>query len=771
MKKIIFLAMLVLGFAVAAAAQDPGWPREITGPRGRLVYYQPQADDWQNYTLLNWRMAFELTPTGGKTVLGAMSMQGNTIVDTQNHLVQVSNIRVTRVYFPALDSATASKMEQALKAYQPPSITVSLERVVASLNKPQTITGVQLNNDPPAILISQRAAILLGVDGEPVLVQIPDTHLQFVVNTQWPLFFEENSSAYYLFSGQVWLTSKNLAGPWSRTDVLPQDMGKLPKVQAWEGLKEVIPPPKAPSAVVPAVYYSTRPSVMILFDGSPVYAQVPGTQLVYATNTDSPFFVYTPTNTFYFLTAGRWFSAQSLQGPWRYATNNLPPDFARIPPGSQVGAVRASVPGTDEARDAVLIAQIPTRAVVDPSAAAAQATVTYNGPPKFAPIEGTSLSYATNTTDKVIKVGDLYYLCLQGVWFVSSTPQGPWQTASSVPQQIYTIPPSSPVYNVTYVTQTTTSDGKVESSYTGGYLGMFVVGVTVGAVIASGTGYYYPPYFYYPPYGYPIYYPYPRTYGVVPYYNTRTGAYGYAQSVYGPYGGFTRTASYNPYTGTYARTASVYGPYGSRSAGQAYNPYTGAYAATRQGSSPYAQWGSSVISKGGQTAYTGHITTAQGTVARAATSEGGKVIAGKGATGSGFAGKTSSGDVYVGKDGNVYRNTGNGWEKYDNGGWSPLPTSKTTGTQQQGRTTGQQGQAGQQPREIGQQQREQMGQQPAAQQRPATSSQIQNLQNEQYNRQRGSRETNHFENFERNGGAWGGRVSPGSRPSFPRRPR
>jgi hypothetical protein len=135
----------------------------------------------------------------------------------------------------------------------------------------------------------------------------------------------------------------------------------------------------------------------------------------------------------------------------------------------------------------VLLAQIPTKMKVDVATAAAHVNVSYSGEPKFEPIPQTTLTYATNTADKVIKVGDVYYLCLQGVWFMSTTPQGPWTVAGSVPQVIYTIPPSSPVYNVTYVTQTTVSTGHVESSYTSGYVGAFVVGVTVGAIVASGS--------------------------------------------------------------------------------------------------------------------------------------------------------------------------------------------------------------------------------------------------------------------------------------------
>src|SRR5689334_24523838 len=38
-----------------------------------------------------------------------------------------------------------------------------------------------------------------------------------------------------------------------------------------------------------------------------------------------------------------------------------------------------------------------------------QQGVHYSGPPQFKPIENTSLQYAVNTQDKVIKDGDIYY--------------------------------------------------------------------------------------------------------------------------------------------------------------------------------------------------------------------------------------------------------------------------------------------------------------------------------------------------------------------------
>ncbi|MGA9733054.1 MAG: hypothetical protein WA274_24100 [Candidatus Acidiferrales bacterium] len=684
------------------ADEDPGWPREITNQGSTLLLYQPQVDDWKNFRELNWRMAFSLTPAGGQEAVGVATLHSNTEIDNDNKMVLLTDVKIVNTNFPSLDPQSAAKMAQLVQTFLPPTVHISMFRLIASVPENKLPSEVPLKNDPPQIFVSYRPAIVLEVDGQPVRTPIENANLEYVLNTRWRLFFDKSQSAYFLLVGQQWLRSNDLRGPWSAATTLPNEMLTLPGQAQWEDLKDVIPAAATgPDAVIPQVFYSERPAEVILFDGQPSFVQIEGTQLKYAENASSYVFLYAPTKHFYYLTAGRWFAASSLNGPWTFATPTLPKDFANIPADSPVGDVLASVPGTGEAKDAVLLAQVPTTMVVDPTTAAAQAKVTYSGDPQFKPIEGTSLSYAANTPDKVIKVGDVYYLCLQGVWFLSSAPQGPWQTAPSVPQVIYTIPPSSPVYNVTYVTQTTTPSGNVQSSYTAGYLGAFVLGAAVGAIVANGTGYRYPPYVYYPPrygYGYPpAYYPRPPTYAT-PYYNTRTGAYGWAQTAYGPYGSATRTASYNPYTGTSARTVSGSTYYGSRSAGQAYNPYTGTYAATRQGSSPTAQWGQSYVSNGNKSAYTQHYSTAQGTVASAQGSQGGKAVGASTAYGNAAVGKTSGGDMYAGKDGNVYRNTGSGWEKYDNGNWntatSPYSTSnqpRTQNSQQRNPTTAETG--------------------------------------------------------------------------------
>jgi hypothetical protein len=746
--------VLTLVSAGAVFAQDQGWPRQRSENGNVLITYQPQVDEWKDHRELDFRLAISLTPAGGKPAVGVVELVGETIVDSDKKMVTIGNLKIKSTNFPSLDPSKVEQMDQLLRKFLPPAVTISLHQLVACTPKPESFPGVELKNDPPAIFVSYKPAILLDMDGPPVRAPIEKTGLEYVINTHWPLFFETSTSGYYLLAGEQWLQATDLQGPWSVVKKLPNAMKDLPKDARWTNLKQFIPASAKSGADVPTVFYSTSPAEIIYINGKPAYANIPGTRLQYVTNTTSYFFSHTPTKHYYYLTAGRWFRAENLAGPWTFATPNLPVDFAQIPATSPAAQVRASVPGTEESKDAVLLAQIPTTVTVNPEAAAKAVKVTYDGPPQFVPIEGTTLYYAKNTSQKVIKVGDHYYLCLQGIWFVSANPQGPWQTAPSVPQVIYAIPPSSPVYNVTYVTQTVYPDGTVQASYTSGYTGVYVMSVSSVIVVTGGTGYYYPPYIVpYPVYGYPIYYPPPYTYGYVAHYYSATGAYGISQTAYGPYGSATRTASYNPYTGTYARTASVSSAYGSAAVGHAYNPYTGASGATKQGSNAYGSWGSSVVTKGGQTAYTQHQTTAQGTVGSVQTSSGGKAVGKSSASGNTAVGKTGSGDVYAGHDGNAYKKTDSGWQKYDNGSWAPVqPPSSTTPKQQpQAQTQNmQQTQSGQQARQQGNVQTSHAG-----------GEQTQGLQKEAEDRQRGEQSSQRSQEMQRSGSEGGGSGSRG----------
>jgi hypothetical protein len=657
-----------------------------------LVYYQPQIDEWKDYKELTGKIAFSLTPSGGKAVLGVADVKAGTLVDKDTHTVFFRDITATDVRFPSLQGDAVQQMEQLFRSLMPTGgEPISVERVMADLDQSKAqAKPVAVKNDPPQIFYSASPAILLMVQGQPVLAPIEKTDLEFVVNTNWDLFFDKSKKKYYLLEQPMWLTAQDLKGPWTPAATLPKDMSKLPAGQNFDDVKKMVPPPP-PSGAVPQVFFSTVPAELILFRGAPVYSRIPRTHLLYVANTENDVFLDDTQQQYYVLLSGRWFSSKAFGGPWTYAGNNLPADFSKIPPDSAKGRVLASVPGTVEASDAVMLAQIPQTAIVNKAEAEAkvnQQGVHYSGPPQFKQIENTSLQYAANTQDKVVKDGDLYYLCFQGVWFMSTTPNGPWKTADSVPGEIYTIPPSSPVYNVTYVTQTNPTVTTVESSTTAGYFGMFAVGMTAGLAIAYGTGWYYPPYYYWGPgMYYPYYCPWPATYGAGYVYNPWTGGFAGGRAVYGPYGAAGGAAWYNPATGRYGRAASVQGWYGGRTVASAYNPWTGGYGATSQGHNAYGQWGHSVAARGDQWVQTGHVTTARGT-AFGYQGSGGQGIGFHGANGT--IARTNN-YTYAGNDGNVYRKDSSGnWSKYSNGSWNSVDTSAARQQAQQRMNTARQ---------------------------------------------------------------------------------
>jgi hypothetical protein len=153
---------------------------------------------------------------------------------------------------------------------------------------------------------------------------------------------------------------------------------------------------------------------------------------------------------------------------------------------------RASSPryhGTPEASEAVLIASIPQTARVSKSLDAP--TVAYQGgTPDFQKIESTTVARALNTDKDVFLVGQLYYLCYQGVWFVSDTAAGPWKVTSHHPKRHLRDSTSSPAYNVTFVTAADDDDDEwVDFTAAAAYTGLMI---GWGCAV-WGSGYYYPP--------------------------------------------------------------------------------------------------------------------------------------------------------------------------------------------------------------------------------------------------------------------------------------
>ena len=57
LRKAVAYLLLLWGIPSLMLAEDIGWPREMTQNGARIVYYQPQIDQWTDYRTLDARMA------------------------------------------------------------------------------------------------------------------------------------------------------------------------------------------------------------------------------------------------------------------------------------------------------------------------------------------------------------------------------------------------------------------------------------------------------------------------------------------------------------------------------------------------------------------------------------------------------------------------------------------------------------------------------------------------------------------------------------------
>lgn len=505
----LFRVVVALGLLfMGAAATAIEWPQEVTTEEGTIVVYQPQPESLQGNTLKGRAaMSLELKDREDP-IFGAFWFEAKIDNDTDAGVATIRDLKVTDVRWPESTDANEQRFTTVVEASLPQSgFEISTERLSASLATAETVQQSleDLKNDPPAILFSEELAVLLMYDGEPRYSDIENSPYERVLNTPFAVVRKQGGKDYYLSSGKYWYTAKTALGPWTQTNSPPKDLEQM----LAEAAQDVTASPDKPPVIVAA----DEPTELVVTSGKPDWQSLPGGELLYVKNTETAWLRELSTNNMYLLLSGRWYRSKSQAGPWTFVrSDELPQSFAQIPPESDIGGLRVSVAGTEEANDAMLDAQIPETAAIERSKASL--TVEYDGQPKFEKINGTEISYAINTAAQVLRIENRYYAVDNGVWFDSNTATGPWAVSDSIPnEEIQQIPPSSPVYNTTHVHIYQSTPQVVYVGYTPGYMWSYpYYGVPV-----YGTGWYYPPY-----YG-RYYYPRPPTWGMHVGYNPWTG--------------------------------------------------------------------------------------------------------------------------------------------------------------------------------------------------------------------------------------------------------
>ena len=537
MKKIkhilLLLPVWLLIFGYTRASDD--WPKLIKTENGmQIKVYQPEPESFKGNTLM-FRSAISVLAKGtNEPVFGAFWGNAKVETDRDNRTLIINSLDVTSIRVPAIEGQdTIDYIDDALESRFPKAAgAISLDEIVATLNQNQQETKLSQNisNKPPKVMFVSRPSMLVLIDGEPKLQTNKELKLEAVVNTPFTIV-KNNDGRFYLYGSKHWYVANSATGPYTYTNgVVPDNLYTVEQLINSKSQKSNADNTRSSSdpnssEVIPTIIVSTVPAELIQSRGEPNFTPIQGTNLLYMSNSDNDIFMDENSQQYFVLISGRWFQTKNLNSnDWKYiAADQLPADFANIPPGSPKDNVLASVAGTDAARDAVMDAEIPQTAKVDRNTTTT--TVTYDGRPKFTDIDGTNLQYAVNTSSTVLRNGGdgRFYVVDNGVWFVSDNASGPFVVSTVRPVDVDLIPPNYPVYNSKYVNIYDVEPDYVYTGYTPGYLNSYVYGPTV----VYGTGYYYSPW--YGSYYYPRPWSWGFNFGYTPYFGWGFG-WGYSQS-------------------------------------------------------------------------------------------------------------------------------------------------------------------------------------------------------------------------------------------------
>ena len=295
----------------ATTPADP-WPRQVKLPTATLLIYQPQVESWTG-NVLTFRSAVAVRPVNSKDeIFGVIWATTRTQVDRVSRIVALEDLKLTRSNFPTLPDQGAAYMAALQAKMAPSERTIALDRLEASLAASGAVKPVTfpVNNDPPRIIVSQTPAILVAIDGPPVLQPVPGSRFDRVINTRALILRETGESTYYLHVYNGWLYAGSLESSWFQPFVFPPGIDQVAAGLARGGTVDLldggnVKPPLSLAAGVPTIYVSETPAELIVFKGEPAFTTIEGTTLNWATNTHADVIFNSAGTVFYVLLSGR----------------------------------------------------------------------------------------------------------------------------------------------------------------------------------------------------------------------------------------------------------------------------------------------------------------------------------------------------------------------------------------------------------------------------------------------------------------------------------
>ena len=177
----------------------------------------------------------------------------------------------------------------------------------------------------------------------------------------------------------------------------------------------------------PRIIVTPEKSVLVLYDGDPIYRPVPDTRYQRIVNTAMLVVKDTASGLHYLTGNNLWYSARSPMGPWDPA-DRVPDSLRTLVPDT----LDFDVPDGPPPR--IYTAKEPTELIVT------------DGPLSLQAVQGAAgVQAAVNTESDILKYDGVFYVLLSGRWYAATDMTGPWEHVrpDSLPRAFAQIVPNS----------------------------------------------------------------------------------------------------------------------------------------------------------------------------------------------------------------------------------------------------------------------------------------------------------------------------------------
>ncbi|HEV3414641.1 MAG TPA: hypothetical protein VG101_19310 [Puia sp.] len=470
------LTLVVVGFSfLQAAAQtqaQAGWPKSIITGGGTVInLYQPQVLSFTD-SVLKSRYVISVQGDGDDgddgdddPIFGVAWTTAKVVRDSTGKELNILSVRVDQLRIPD-DTGRAHNdfFAAAMEVYFPWVVkSVPIKEVQSSLalGGQEEVLAKDTGVAGPKVYFETVPAALVLIDGEPRFEMNERWGLQAVTNSR-NVIVEGPDGIYYLYYSMRWYMAREATGPYTaRGFVVTKEMRRVQRDLVKAAIKADAPLDET-DAEVREIIVSTEPAVLVQSYGMTEWEKVAGTSLKQLKNPGDNVFYDTATH-YYYTLAGSWYRTQSLSSAtgWKAVEKvELPADVLLMmdgATGARAVAVRATMKMDEVVPEAFRVDRRMTT------------TVDYDGPPRFKPILGTSLEYATNTCAIVFRSNGQYYALDNGVWFIAGSPLGTWRVSDDRPAEVELIPLRYRVYRAKFVYIYQTAAEYVYEGYLPGY--------------------------------------------------------------------------------------------------------------------------------------------------------------------------------------------------------------------------------------------------------------------------------------------------------------